>query len=49
MSILGPLARRVGPSGQVVGVDVDPLQLRGARAFVADNKLANVEIVETDA
>jgi SAM-dependent methyltransferase len=49
MGILGPLARRVGPSGQVIGVDVDPLQLRGARAFVADNKLANVEIVETDA
>jgi SAM-dependent methyltransferase len=49
MGILGPLARRVGPSGQVIGVDVDPVQLRGARAFVADNKLANVEIVEADA
>ena len=49
MGILGPLARRVGPSGQVIGVDVDPVQLRGARAFVADNKLANVEIIETDA
>jgi ubiquinone/menaquinone biosynthesis C-methylase UbiE len=43
MGILGPPARRVGPSGQVIGVDVDPLQLRGARAFVADNKLPNVE------
>jgi SAM-dependent methyltransferase len=30
-------------------VDLDPLQLRGARAFVADNKFANVEIVEADA
>jgi SAM-dependent methyltransferase len=30
-------------------VDVDPVQLRGARAFVADNKLANVEIIEADA
>jgi len=49
MGILGPLARRVGPSGQVIGVDIDPVQLRGARAFVADNKLANVEILEADA
>jgi ubiquinone/menaquinone biosynthesis C-methylase UbiE len=49
MGILGPLARRVGPSGQVIGVDVDSVQLRGARAFVADNKLANVEILEADA
>src|SRR5262249_13418559 len=48
MGILGPLARRVGlRPGR--GVDVDALQLRGARAFVADNRLANVEIVETDA
>jgi len=49
MGILGPLAQRVGPSGHVMGVDVDPMQLRGARAFVADNKLANVEIIEADA
>ena len=49
MGILGALARRVGPSGQVTGADIDPLQLRGARTFVADNGLANVEIVETDA
>ena len=49
MGILGSLAWRVGPSGQVIGVDVDPMQLRGARAFVADNKLANVEIVQADA
>jgi ubiquinone/menaquinone biosynthesis C-methylase UbiE len=49
MGILGPLARRVGPSGRVVGVDMDPIQLRGARAFVAENVLANVEILEADA
>jgi ubiquinone/menaquinone biosynthesis C-methylase UbiE len=49
MGILGPLARRAGPSGQVIGVDIDPLQLSGARAFVADNRLVNVEIVEADA
>ena len=36
MSILGPLSRRAGPSGRIVGVDIDPMQLRGARAFVAE-------------
>jgi SAM-dependent methyltransferase len=30
-------------------MDADPVQLRGARAFVADNKLANVQIIEADA
>jgi ubiquinone/menaquinone biosynthesis C-methylase UbiE len=45
----GDFDRRVGPSGQVIGVDVDPVQLRGARAFVADDKLANVEILAADA
>jgi len=36
MGILGPLARRVGPRGRVLGVDIDSVQLGGARAFVAD-------------
>jgi SAM-dependent methyltransferase len=49
MGILGPLARRAGPSGRVVGVDMDPMQLRGARDFVSENALANVEILEADA
>jgi SAM-dependent methyltransferase len=49
MGILEPLARRVGPSGRVVGVEIDPMQHRGARAFVAENSLANVEILEADA
>jgi ubiquinone/menaquinone biosynthesis C-methylase UbiE len=49
MGILAPLARRVGLRGRVLGVDIDPVQLRGARAFVAENALANVEILEADA
>ena len=49
MGILGPRARRVGPGGRVVGVGRDPLQLRGARDFVAGEGLAGVEIVEADA
>ena len=39
MGILGPLSRRAGPSGRIVGVDIDPMQLRGARAFVAQTPL----------
>src|SRR5919199_5198577 len=49
MGLLGPLARRAGPGGRVVGVDRDPLQLRGARDFVAGEGLADAEIVEADA
>src|SRR5215831_19734629 len=40
-------ARR--PRGRVLGVDIDSVQLGGARAFVAENALANVEILEADA
>ncbi|HEV2359545.1 MAG TPA: class I SAM-dependent methyltransferase, partial [bacterium] len=49
MGILGPLSRRVGPSGRVVGVDVDAKQLAGARAFAKEAGLSNVEILELDA
>src|SRR6516164_1301239 len=49
MGILGPLSRRAGPSGRIVGVEIDPLQLRAARAFVAETPLANVAILEADA
>ncbi len=49
MGILGPLSRRVGPQGRVVGVDMDAKQLAGAREFVQEHKLSNVEILEQDA
>jgi SAM-dependent methyltransferase len=49
MGILGPLSRRVGPTGQVVGVDLDAMQLAAARAFIQEAGLHNVEIVEQDA
>jgi SAM-dependent methyltransferase len=49
MGILGPLARRVGPTRRVVGVDRDPLQLRGARELVASEALCNVDVLEADA
>lgn len=49
MGILGPLSRRVGPNGRVVGVDTDAKQLPAAREFVRNNQLDNVEILELDA
>lgn len=49
MGILGPLSRRVGDAGRVIGVDVQPRHLAAARAFVRQGDLANVELVESDA
>jgi SAM-dependent methyltransferase len=49
MGILGPLSRRVGPSGRVIGVDSDARQLEAARAYVEEEGLDNVELVERDA
>lgn len=49
MGILGPLSRRVGPAGLVTGVDRDAQQLAAARAYVADDGLSNVKIIEADA
>jgi ubiquinone/menaquinone biosynthesis C-methylase UbiE len=49
MGIIGPLSQRVGASGRILGVDRDPLQLSGARQYVVEQALGNVEIVEDDA
>jgi ubiquinone/menaquinone biosynthesis C-methylase UbiE len=49
MGILGPLSRRVGPGGQVVGVDIDSQQIAAARAFVEQAGLTNVVLQEHDA
>ncbi|MFT3954111.1 MAG: methyltransferase domain-containing protein [Piscinibacter sp.] len=48
MGWLRALRRRLGDGGRVVGSDVDPRMLAAARAFVVDEKLAGVEIVEDD-
>jgi ubiquinone/menaquinone biosynthesis C-methylase UbiE len=48
MGILGPLSRRVGPTGQVIGLDLGRM-VEVAREYVAENGLTNVEIVERDA
>lgn len=44
-----PLRDQLGPDGRVVGVDVDPVHVALAHAFVAEQGLANVEIPQTDA
>lgn len=49
MGILGPLSRRVGNNGVVVGVDMDEKQLAAARQYVAENGLTNVFIDRQDA
>ncbi len=49
MGILGPLSRRVGSQGHVIGVDTDAKQLAAARDFIHENKFDNVEILELDA
>jgi SAM-dependent methyltransferase len=49
VGILGPLSRRVGASGRVVGIDTDRNLLEAARAFVRELGLANVEVLERDA
>ena len=42
------LSRWVGPSGHVVGTDNQSSPLEAARAFVDDESLNNVELVEDD-
>jgi ubiquinone/menaquinone biosynthesis C-methylase UbiE len=43
------LAARVGPSGSVTAVDIDPGHVALARQFVADRELTNVEVIHGDA
>lgn len=49
MGILGPLARSVGPSGRVVGVDRDASLLAAARHYLDSEGLTEVELLHGDA
>src|SRR5437867_4573113 len=49
LGLLGPLSRRVGPKGEVTGVDMDAKQLTAARAYVAAENLKNAKVLELDA
>jgi SAM-dependent methyltransferase len=42
------LSKWVGPTGKVVGTDIQTSMLEAARAFVDDESLDNVELVEDD-
>ena len=48
MGILGPLSRRAGPSGRVLGLDMDASLLDAARQYVDVEHLRNVELQEAD-
>jgi SAM-dependent methyltransferase len=48
MGVLRPPSEWVGPSGTVVGTDVDPSLLRAAASFVETERLENVRLVEDD-
>jgi SAM-dependent methyltransferase len=43
------MARIVGPTGRVVGIDMDPVKMDLARRDATDAQLANVEFVTADA
>jgi ubiquinone/menaquinone biosynthesis C-methylase UbiE len=48
LGILAPLSRRVGPGGRVVGVDTDERLLAAAHAYVEQEGLTNVELLQRD-
>lgn len=49
MGILGPLSRRVGTSGKVIGLEIDPKLLKAARMLGEEEAWDNVELVEGNA
>jgi hypothetical protein len=48
-ALLELLAKRVGPRGRVVGLEVDPIHVAMARELVAEQGLTNVEVIQADA
>ena len=49
MGILGPLSRRVGARGKVVGMDIDPKLIDAARVLGKEEGWNNVELRDGDA
>jgi len=49
MGLLRALSRRVGAAGRVVGTDVNDAMVASARAYCAEQGLANVQVVQEDA
>ncbi len=48
MGVLGPLSRRVGAQGHVIGLDQDDSLLAAARTYVDQEPLDNVELIAGD-
>jgi ubiquinone/menaquinone biosynthesis C-methylase UbiE len=48
MGWLRILSEWVGPSGQIVGTDIDESMLNAARSFLEEEEIANVELVVDD-
>jgi hypothetical protein len=48
MGILGPLGRRAGEHGQIIGIDEDPSLKATDRDYLQTEGLANVELRASD-
>jgi SAM-dependent methyltransferase len=48
MGWLRILSEWVGPSGQIVGLDIDETMLKAARSFLEEEEIGNVELVVDD-
>ena len=48
VGILRPLSLRVGGSGHVLGLDLNPVFVQTARSYLSANQLNNVEVVQGD-
>jgi SAM-dependent methyltransferase len=49
MGLLGPLSRRVGANGSVVGTDISEAMLEHAQAYCVEHDLRNVTLIRDDA
>jgi ubiquinone/menaquinone biosynthesis C-methylase UbiE len=49
LGIIGPLSRRVGPTGSVVASDLNPGMLSAAQAYAEVNGLQNIEFIQANA
>jgi ubiquinone/menaquinone biosynthesis C-methylase UbiE len=49
MGVLGCLSRRVGDTGRVIGVELDPQLVAAAQAYIQAEDLSNAEVFQGDA
>jgi ubiquinone/menaquinone biosynthesis C-methylase UbiE len=46
--VLGPLGRRVGPTGRVTGIELSQANVAAAQEYVSNAGLLNVEVIQAD-